>query len=333
MHRPRALPPLLAGLLLAACGVDAPKQYRVPDVRILAIRDHVDPTSLADADQDQQVTIEALVANPRGRAPITIEWYGCLPWIPSQGAPQPACLDGQRLAAPDTLPSAPGVFALGGGAVAPGASATSLVTLDLSTIGPSVSAAFDDLIAGATWLPQRDASLPPYDPTLRCRLYAEVPVVAIARAEGVTEVAVKRVRLSPTLRVRGTALEGIYVPNANPAIGSVNRDPTAPGGCAAAPPLAAPLPAGEITLCATATAASPETFNQCQVDGSLLGVQETLEFQWYVSGGTIDRASFDGNVVGDDVRLTPPAGPFTVWAILRDGRGGADWRAVDLPAP
>jgi hypothetical protein len=318
----RTLRSTLSLLLLAACGVDAPKQYRVPDVRILAIRNRVGTSAFADADRDELVNVEALVANPLGRAPITVEWYGCLPWIPSLGAPPPPCLDGQRLAHPDSFAATPGVTRLGGGVVAPGVSSTSLVTIDLLTVQPAVDATFAALVAAAG-----------LDPSLKCRLYAELPVVAIARAEGIAEVAVKRVRLSPIQRVQGTALEGIYARNVNPAIGTIYVNPTADGACATGQPLSTPLPPGEVTLCATASANSAQVYNQCQPDGSLLGVEEALEFQWYVSAGAISGSSFSGNAVGGDVKLTPPAGPFTTWAILRDGRGGADWRVLDLAGP
>jgi hypothetical protein len=38
-----------------------------------------------------------------------------------------------------------------------------------------------------------------------------------------------------------------------------------------------------------------------------------------------------GNATGSDVEYTRPAGAFTLWVILRDGRGGAGWKTYALP--
>jgi hypothetical protein len=315
----RSLRATLPLLLLAACSLGGPQQYRVPDLRILAIRDWVGTTAFADADAGDTVNLEALVANPRGRAGVAVQWYGCAPWT---GGPLPGCLDPQRLAHPETLAAAPGVLALGGGPVAAGISSTSTVAVALGALQAVVGPALDALVASAE-----------ADPSLRCRLFIEVPVVAVASAEGVTEVAVKRVRLSPTAQIRGTALEGIYVLNTNPAIGSFYVNPASGGTCSSGTPIASPLPSGEVTLCATLNAGSIQTFNQCQTDGTFTGVDETMEFQWYVSAGDVAGTSFDGNATDDDLKITPVSGPFTLWAILRDGRGGTSWAVLDLAGP
>lgn len=313
--------PLALALGLAACALDAPQQYLVPDLRILAVRDWVATTAFADADEGEQVNLEALVANPRQRAGVTVDWYVCPPW---SGGPLPSCLDPQRLASPDTLPARPDVAPLAGAAMAPGGSPLSLVsrvsvTVPTAQVGP----ALDALVAAAK-----------LEPSLRCRLFIEIPVVAIVRAEGIAEVALKRVRLSPTTRVSGDPdLAGIYVLNMNPAVGTLWMNPTDVETCSTGVVVTTPLPAGEVTFCATAGAESVQTFNQCQPDGSLDGVVEELEFQWYVSAGAIAGASFDGNATGSHVEVTPPSGPFTLWGILRDGRGGTDWEVLELSAP
>jgi hypothetical protein len=306
---------------LAACGLDAPQQYLVPDLRILAVRDWVATTAFADADEGEQVSLEALVANPRQRSGVNVDWYFCPPW---SGGPPPSCLDPQRLARPDTLPEQPDVFAIPGAAMSPGGSPVSLVSLVTITVPTTlVGPAFDALIAAAR-----------LEPSLRCRLFVEVPVVAIVSAEGITEVALKRVRLSPSTRVSSDPdLVGIYVLNMNPAVGTIWMNPADVETCSTGVALTTPLPAGEVTFCATASAESVQTFNQCQLDGSLAGVEETLEFQWYVSAGEIAGASFDGNATGGHVKVTPVSGPFTLWGILRDGRGGTDWVVLPLAGP
>lgn len=316
-----ALPSIL---LLAACGLDAPQQYRVPDVRILAIRDRVQGTSFADADEGDTVELEALVANPLLRAPVTVDWYYCPPWRDGLPLSPPSCVDGAKLAAPDTLPAWPDVvrFTTGGGALAAGISSVSAATLSLTAIQPQVSVAFDVLLAAAR-----------LEPALRCELFVELPIVAIARAPGVTEVAVKRVRLTPTARLSlpvNADLAGIYLPNRNPVTLPIVLNPSDADTCTGGGPVTSLLPPGEVTLCSTA---GLEPHNQCQPDGSYLQIMETPAWQWYVSAGEIAGAGFDGNATGSSAKVTTVSGPFTLWQILRDGHGGADWRVLGLAGP
>jgi len=78
----RLLP--LALLALGACIDDLAPQYRVTDLRILAVRAEVPPAaadaaSFADPMPGETLRLEALVANPLGHAPVTVTWYGCWP--------------------------------------------------------------------------------------------------------------------------------------------------------------------------------------------------------------------------------------------------------------
>ncbi|MGB8933048.1 MAG: hypothetical protein WCC48_17520 [Anaeromyxobacteraceae bacterium] len=314
---------LPAILLLAACSTNAPQQYAVPDVRILAIRDQVQGTALppyADADEGQTVDLEALVANPLLRAPVTVDWYYCPPW--REWLPVPSCLDPLKLADPAALTAQPDVFQLGGGAVPAAVSSVSAVTFSLSAIGPQLSTAFDRLLTAARAQPSR-----------RCQLFVDLPIVAIARAPGVTEVAVKRLRLTPTARLalpQNADLAGYYVPNRNPVIGTMIMNPADADACTGGTPLTNPLPPREVTLCSSATM---ERFNQCQADGTYLQVWENAEWQWYASAGEIVNARFNGNATAVSAKLEPVTGPFTLWQILRDGNGGADWQVHDLAGP
>lgn len=328
MRSLRRLLPILA--LLGACSVEAPQQYRVPDLRILAIRDWIGSTPTADADLGDTITLEALIANPQGRAPVTVEWYACAPVF---APPLPPCVDSAWLQRPDDFPSAPGVIPLG---------STARVSTGLPELQALLQAASTAFLQAAV-----------AEPSLQCSLYAEVPVVAIARAGEVVEVAVKRVRVTPTTAIASyPSLVGAYVVNLNPAVGAVQLAPTdvdacsggsslatacsGPaecGGSACAPDgfCAVPLTAGVTrTLCARGDTAWLQTYNQCGPDGSRLQLEEELEWQWYVSAGTIAQAGFDGNAVGNTVDLEPPSGPFTLWAIVRDGRGGTAWIVRDL---
>ena len=325
----RHLLPLLT--LLAACTLDAPVQYLVPDLRILAIRDWVGPSpepliTSADADAGELVNLQALVANPLGRNPltITVEWIACLPVLPFLGGPTSPCLDPARLAYPDELAASADVINLGT------KGPDEIVRLDLAdplnlygALAPTVAATLDALVIAATAAP-----------VLRCSLFADLPVVAIARAPGVTEVALKRVRLTPTLAVStNPLLRDIYVSNLNPTIASVDSGPGDADACTGGTPVAATLPPGAVTLCARPTSESIQVFNQCQSDGSLVGVDEQIEWQWYVSAGSIAGSDFLGNAEGNNIALTPASGASTLWVILRDRRGGADWRTLPLSVP
>jgi hypothetical protein len=321
--RPSRLVPIALLAATAACNLDAPQQYLVPDVRIIAIRDWVEGApDRADADLEELLHLEALVANPLGRDPstVTVDWYGCAPFTGT--LPLPPCLDGARLAQPETFASAPGVVPLATGTLASG---TPGADVDLRAASPSplralVAPALDLVYAAVV-----------ADPSLRCQAYVELPIVAIAHASDVTEVAVKRVRISPTsLLSINPSTAGIYVLNDNPAILDVVSEPTSTDPCAGGAPLADPLPAGTFTVCAAPTATAAQTFNQCDADGNLTGIDEELEWQWYVSAGELGGTSFSGDATGDNVDLTPPGGAFTLWVIVRDGRGGSSWERFDL---
>jgi hypothetical protein len=311
MRTLRLTAPLLA--LLAACNLDAPKQYLVPDLRIVAIQATAGGGVTADLDLDvgdafRNVTLTALVLNPLGRTPIELRWYACLPAMPGTLAP---CEDPEVLVDPGALDATPGVFPLGSGLS---------VTVDLS----SASAYAPALDLAKAMLLAAVASSPP----LACQLYVPVPVVAVVTDGEVTEVAVKHVRTSWSSSL-GPSLNGAYVLNENPAIDALQLDPTDEDACTGPTPLAGTLPAGESTVCAHPTDASFGPYNYCDVDGTRTLLKEELDWQWYLSAGEIAQAGFDGNAQANPIDLTAPAGSFTLWTIVRDGRGGASW--VETP--
>lgn len=353
MRSLRTLPPLVA-LLAAGCNLNAPKQYLVPDLRVLAARAQVLPALTTNADPQigadalgnpvggETVQVEALVANPRNRVGPTIEWYTCNP--PTHLKPIPPCFDDAWLQSPDRFAAATaadGVYALG---------TSNPVTLDLSTAPDALRRALLAAFADRLLLMNGKAD---------CDFYAPLQLVIVIRAEGVTEVAVKRVRVVPDATLRGTLPTDHYLINFNPVRKTVQANPADADLCTEGVPLditcasdadcaggtcgtdsrcALPpspsKPGGALTFCASATDTT-QSPPLCPVDGSAPTefVPETLEWQWYLSAGEIGGAGFDGNVVGDQIDLTPPAAPFTLWAILRDGRGGTDWMVRDFPAP
>jgi hypothetical protein len=337
MVNARTRPLLLGALLLGACNEEFLPQYLVTDFRILAVRaEVVGSEPLADGDSGDTVRLEALLANPQGLSPVAVRWKAC---FPIEGQTVPPCLDAAYLADPDRLDGAPGVVDLGTGLA---------VTVP---VPPEMATALTALIARAT-----------ADPVYACTLYAQVPVVAIATAGSQRRVALKGARLTPWREVAGTPLEGAYVPNRNPGLEAVVAGPDSTDSCAGGTPAARPCltaadcggpaclpdpgggpgqcddprPAAGATLCARHAVDAVQAVLQCRPDGSHVSLAEEIDYQWYVTGGsfdgpTVERVSGTGNVTDRAVTFWPPAGPFTMWVIIRDGRGGSGWLRRDFP--
>jgi hypothetical protein len=335
----RRLLPSTTLLVLLGCNSGFDPQYRVTDLRILAVRAHVNDGPGADASPGDTLHLEALVANPLGRSPLEVIWYAC---APGGTGSLPPCLDPDVLRDPSSLvaraATGEGVVVLGSGA------RPSPVPV------PDVTAALSSAVSLAT-----------SEPAYSCLLYAEIPVVVVATAGDRRDVALKRVRTTPPpATLTGTPLAGAYVINENPSVADVvaspeNRDTCSggtalasacvtsadcPGGQACAPPAtasgpgvcAAQLGAGRQVLCATSTSGSSQVFNQCGPGGERAPYQEELTWQWYVTGGSFPDESGVGNATGSDPEFERPPGAFTLWLILRDGRGGEGWVRRDFEA-
>ncbi len=322
----RRLAPL-ALALAAACDTNFSPQYLVEDLRILAVRAQVAGSLAADADLGDTVRLSALVANPRGRAPLRVRWATC---IPDGTEALPPCLDANALRDLDRLLADPRVVALGEGT-------------EIEVTVPEIAGAFDRIIARAE-----------ADPAYACSLYLELPVLVVAEAGGERQLAVKRVRLTPRSETEGTDLAGAYVTNSNPVPLAVRRVPEDGVPCAEGVPVlvpcwdasscdgaecgpdgycAAAFPEGRGVLCARPDpGAADPPYNQCAPDGARTPFFESLDWQWYVTAGRFPGFSGVGNATGDDVDFEPPDGAFTIWAILRDGRGGEAWLAREVPA-
>ncbi len=338
MVKPTSMAPaalLLA--LLAACNKEFPPQYLVTDFRVLAIRaEVVGAEPLADGDTGDTLRLTALLANPQGLSPVAVRWKACLP---AQGQTVPPCLDATYLADPARLDGAPGVVDLGSGDAIQ------------VPVPPEVAPYLATLVERAT-----------ADPVYACTLYAPVPVVAIATAGPQQRVALKGARLTPYREVAGTPLEGAYVPNRNPFLDSVAAGASEDEACNAGTPAVRacassadcggaaclpdpaggpgwcddPRPAAGAFLCARHPAEAVQTYFQCRPDGSRVELAEDLDYQWYVTGGsfdgpTVEPVSGTGNVTDQSVSFWPPAGPFTLWVVVRDGRGGSGWLRRDFP--
>jgi hypothetical protein len=108
-------------------------------------------------------------------------------------------------------------------------------------------------------------------------------------------------------------------------------DPSDPFFCAGGTSISAgPFPARKTMLCG-APASAAETYNVCD-PGVVAQLDENLGWQWYVTEGDFPEEGGVGNATGDQVEFVRPSGPFTLWAILRDGRGGTDWVSYAVSA-
>jgi hypothetical protein len=314
-----ALPAVLA------CNPGFEPQYRVTDLRILAVRAEVvvDPTDprgadLADPNLDDTLQLEALIANPKGRADLSdvdVTWLAC---APGDGGELPPCVDPAFLQDPASLRSA-GAFEIAKGPKPPAFSLTALPAAARDAFAAALEAA-------------RHLALS--QPTYQCRIYVEIPIVVVAEsATGRRDVALKRVRLVQKPADAAYPYDG-YAPNRNPAVKDAISAPD--DGCVDGTSLALPaaLPAGTTrTLCAQA-ASQPEVYFTCGADGTRNGTIESLSWQWYVTAGEFKDVGGLGNAEGSHLDFTTPQGTFTLWLILRDGRGGEAWKPFDVtPAP
>jgi len=161
--------------------------------------------------------------------------------------------------------------------------------------------------------------LPPSIPLPSCTqgYPARVRLTAAAGEEQV--VAVKTLYLIPSQP------ESAVSPNANPRLNSLEPDPEAP---------IQPRVGEDFPIRCEIDDASRETFTRADEDQPR---REEILLSWFVRNGKLDKdVSFYSDIYGDadeaqNNTLTPAsAGPATVWCVARDGRGGTDWRQLDL---
>jgi hypothetical protein len=316
-----ALPAALAAL---ACNPGFDPQYRVTDLRILAVQAEVPGSAGEDPDHKASVRadptpadalqLRALVVDPKNRG-LSVRWFVC---APSAGGALPPCVDPVYLRDPSSLASA-GAFELPDpftGPEPPPIPLSSLPGPVLASLGDALTAVEDLATA---------------QPTYQCRVYVEIPIVAVATAGDRQETALKRVRL-----VRSPTGDMKYKANRNPFVGSLVLRPTDEDLCTGGTSLAEPasFPAGTATVCATWDVGTPpEGYNVCDAAGNAQETSETYGWQWYVTGGEFKDVGGLGNAEGTHLDFTAPKGTFTLWLILRDGRGGEGWKQFDLTAP
>lgn len=146
----------------------------------------------------------------------------------------------------------------------------------------------------------------------------------VSSGDGEEDTAIKRLVL--------TLLDGERVPNRNPVLEALLAgDEKEEGGDVRVEP-------GElVSLEPLVGDGSHEPYVIRTLDGEEVPTEEVPYVSYYASCGAIGP----GLVSGDSLRgffRAPEEGACTVWAILRDGRGGTDWRSRRIvvtsdPAP
>jgi hypothetical protein len=311
---------LLLAAALAACNTGFEPQYRVTDLRILAVRSQAAGSPApgsADVTFDvsfaDTLALDALVVNPLGRPGLEVLWVACLP--PASDALVP-CVDQAYLSNPSKLLDA---------AAVPGSGVLLLPT------GPSIQVPVPDVTA-ALQFAIYGASL---EPTFECRLYAELVVVVVARAGGRQTIAQKRVRILPASVP--PPVQNRYSLNLNPSVGDVRLQPADRTTCSGGVSISSdPFPSGKIVMCGLPGPGAIGQYNVCEPakppDRITTQVDEIMQWQWYVSAGEFPQVGGAGDARGGDVDFQRPNGAFTLWTIVRDGRGGEDWASYAVSA-
>jgi hypothetical protein len=340
-----------AAAVLLSCNTNFAPQYLVRDLRVLAVRAEVleDPDA-ADAAPGQTMRLTALLANPQRLAEVRVRWKACLPRLDQAVSP---CLDTSVLRDPDAL-SGPDVVDVGEG-----------TSVDFR-VPDALAPLLQTLVDRARSRPELACSLYAELPVV---VIASAPGAETRVAVKTARVVPCEMADTSRCKAPVTVLPTDYAPNSNPALLAVRANPANADACSDGTPvaracttdqdcdgghcvLAGPgssrrpgqcddaIAPGPQRLCARPTSDKPkslEIYNQCSIGSrDPTPFFEALSFQWYASGGEFKGANggapgSNGNVTDSPVTFTAPKGPFTLWVIIRDGRGGEDWLERDYP--
>ncbi len=334
---------LCAGASGCESGFDRNDQI-VNSLRILGAAAHIDNgdgVDWADAEVGDTITLSALEANPTGVPNVTVTWVTCLPSLNNTLTP---CSDEQVLRKPTDLitmagdPST-GVIQLGVGE-----------TIQY-TVPQEVQPLLDQLVARA------DMNV-----NAECALYIEAPLLIIAQGgDGSVVTALKNLRLSPWSQTGPGATDPAlqyYIRNANPGIAELDiaTDLSACAGqtlvlacqtdadCAGAPCSPdgwcppAPFPSSNQIICGQLPDDPNEvqTYYYCGLDGVDGSEKEQPSITWYETAGSQGGIANKNTAGTPDLTsrtfetFTRPAGPFTLYGVIRDGRDGENWIAQDF---
>ncbi len=297
------LGPLLAlsiAAFLAGCQDEEeefPPSSRITSLRILGIK--ASPAAVLAGDR---TLLESLVVNPfAGVQPLSYLWVVCDPDSSGRSASLCGATSTTRdlsslLSAQDSLP--PGV---------------TVVPIGESIYYRSPRDAFDNVPADS---PLRTQGI---DATVLLIAYTGLSPADLQDESTVREIALKRIKIFP---------KGVPK-NRNPAVAqvTVNDVPLLDGE-------KLEFPAGAlVSLKATATPESVESYTRPLPDGTELQEDETMVFSWYVTAGTLDQLQKQGVRTPDGVatEYTLPSydetsgGVIDLYVVLRDARGGMDW--------
>jgi hypothetical protein len=304
---------LLVGSLAAlatGCDFGFKPQGLVEDLRVLGVR-----STPADLAPGETARLEALTPDPSGR-PTTVLWLGC------EADPfnlnRTACADTQLLDDPASFV---------GGELPNG----------VSLIGFNQTAAYSTPPTLFDVLPAEDSR----------RVSGTVgQVLALAVAEAISPFAtqpelealfdrVKRKELKSVVSIFRVHVSESPERNANPVLGSLTVDGLAwPEGA----PLAV-TPGAPVTVDLEVPDADFEPYTSLTPDGPVAS-QERLLVAWYSTSGRLEppRAALREDVKtvftppgsGDVTDPVPAARTGTLWAVVRDTRGGQSWREWPL---
>jgi hypothetical protein len=188
------------------------------------------------------------------------------------------------------------------------------------------------LLFGPETPPQRPGE-PPFrarDPDVTGGYYVPVKVTLPSGLEAI-ELVRLRCNLPGASAQRAVEYSMRYVDNTNPAVATLTLEH---GGGALDPQQ---VPANsEVTLRATWDAAAAEAFVvHDRTNDSLVEHREALRVSWFTTAGVIPivttgRGEDDLALDTETIWQTPATGSGTIWAVLRDNRGGTSIRSLSF---
>ena len=298
---------IVALLALPACFPEfEDRPYLLADPTILAVR-----STPAEVAPGQMVSLEALLATPSGTVDGPLTWAYCVEprRVEERTGVTAACLTGS------------GLQAIGDPIAVP------MLGDACSKFGPVSPPAEGDE------QPRR-----PSDPDPTGGFY--VPVRADYHPDagsGARSFGFLRVRcdLAGATRDVFDAFQKGYTNNVNPQVSELLLDSKAETQIT--------VSAGstvDLSLAPGAADSEPYLLYSA-IESKLFDRLETLTVSWYVTDGTLSRASqsLSADQLAAGARFETsweaPSGAGTVhgWAVLRDDRGGVDWRAYELVVP
>jgi len=303
----------LFALVFAACGSDFVPQSEIVGFRVLGMR--ADPPDLHPGDV---ASLRSLVVDPtQPGLPMTMLYLAC--------DPDPTGLGSNACSQYQTVADAQGLFLSDGGLPA----GTHFLGINTASYTAPVGL-FDAQPADA--IPRKAGVLAV---VLAVALETDVSslpqgadasqLFALVLSKQIpSQLVIKRLRVSEDPEL-----------NHNPELGLVATDTDV---ISATHPLLV-LPGASVPLFASTSSGAHESYISIGLDGTTDPRTETAEYSWFTSSGsfaqdrTVDSDTVqqyfnapDGSGTGIDLAI-PSDRHFTLWVVVRDGRGGEDWQS------